>query len=326
VSELNREAVLREVNVDAASVNDDVLDALLAGGILADKEIDEIANMFLDATDDPDGVDAFSSNWSLESDNANRERSNKSSEMAVMIADLDRIQKELDTLRSQYEFECEYVEQLEKEIISVTSDRDRQVTEFTTQIAQLQCQNTTLDISRQDLITKLEANQSLLEKSKEVIEVTQAKLSEVTTQRDRFEEELIKHLSNQAHLHQSLRGLENEYVSDLTRVQELEQQVEELQNHVLQQASRATEYEAAVQHWKEQSVRHQHHALQLSGALERLLDEKPVRHLTELPTHQFSDEQSNHVDYPSQKSVTESLGRPSFGSKVDLPFFLVRHR
>jgi len=159
-------------------------------------------------------------------------------------------------------------------------------------------------------------------------------LSEVRTQRDRFEEELIKHLSNQAQMHQSLRGFENEYVNDLTRVQELEQQIEELQNHVFQQAAKASEYEAAVQHWKEQSVRHQHHALQLSGALDRLLEEKPAKHLTQ--SIQPSSESAYEQEYRSARSLEilpeARLGnvsavrshRPS--SKVDLPSFLIRHR
>ncbi|MFM6186093.1 MAG: hypothetical protein ACKPCH_08550, partial [Dolichospermum sp.] len=115
------------------------------------------------------------------------------------------------------------------------------------------------------------------------------------------------------------------YVSDLTKVQSLEQQVEELQKQVLQQASKASEYEAAIQHWKEQSVRHQHHALQLSGALERLLAERPAKHLTPNAS-QAVNLQPEHTSV--QEAIAESrpvrLTFPS--SKVDLPFFLVRPR
>jgi septal ring factor EnvC (AmiA/AmiB activator) len=385
VSDLKREAALREVLVKAIPVNDDDdLDALLAGEVLEEKTITEITNMLRD------NVDLFSDDWSLDDSNNSNSENLKNTEL---IADRDRLQQELEALRSQHQFECEYVDQLEQEIISVTTDRDRQVTELTTQleqlqkqvtdlqmhppapddrdlsdrlaihvlqleeefkhrlaialeiesqkitqqyvqemndknevIHQLQCQNTALDISQQTLTTELEATQVLLKDSTKTLEIAQTKLSEVTAQRDQMEEELIQHLSNQAKLHQSLRGLENEYVSDLTRVQELEQQIEELQNQVLHQASKASEYEAAIQHWKEQSVRHQHHALQLSGALDRLLAEKPVRHLTP-PTHHPS-ESMYEQEYRSPESLSESTPvrsqRPN--SKVDLPSFLVRHR
>ena len=386
VSELKHESALREVSVSAVTVNDDDdLDALLGGGVLKEKEIAEIANMFLDNLDDVDAfaVDAFADDWILASQQSSEPKTPeiiKPNFLAnELAADRDRIYKELEDLRSQHEFECEYVDQLEQEVISVSTDRDRQVTDLTTQIEQLQSQvaklqsqppvtddrdlsdrlaihvlqleeefqhrfaialeietqkvsqkyiqelnskdelinqlqyqNTELDILQQTLTTELEANQVLLKESSKNLELAQAKLSEFSTQRDQLEGELIQHLSNQAQLHQSLRGLENEYVTDLTRVTELEQQIEELQNQVLHQASKASEYEAAIQHWKEQSVRHQHHALQLSGALDRLLVERPVRHLTE----------------PIQnESLPETTPMRSFrpNSKVDLPAFLVRH-
>jgi chromosome segregation ATPase len=385
VSDLKREAALREVLVRGVPVNDDDdLDALLGGEALEEKTITEITNILKDS------VDLFSDDWSLDDDDSHNNENFGNTEL---ISECDRLQKELENLRSQHQFECEYVDQLEQEITSITTDRDRQVTELTTQleqlqkqvtnlqthppisddrdlsdrlaihvlqleeefkhrlaialeiesqkihqqyvqemndkneaIHQLQCQNTALDISQETLTTELEATQVLLKDSTKTLEIAQTKLSEVTTQRDQMEEELIQHLSNQAKLHQSLRGLENEYVSDLTRVQELEQQIEELQNQVLHQASKASEYEAAIQHWKEQSVRHQHHALQLSGALDRLLAEKPVRHLTP-PSHHGS-ESTYEQEYRSPESLLESTPvrsqRPN--SKVDLPSFLVRHR
>lgn len=382
------EAALREVLVKAVPVNDDDdLDALLGGVILKEKEVAEITNILRD------NADMFSGDWSLDDNDINN------AETIQLIADRKVLQKELEDLRSQHQFECEYVDQLEHEILSVSTDRDRQVTELTTQLEQLQRKlsdqklsdqqvqplvsddrdlsdrlaihvlqleeefkhrfaialeietqkinqqhfqeikektelinklqgkNTSLDISQQTLIAELEATQSLLKESNKTLEAAQNKLSEVKAQRDQFEEELIQHLSNRAQLHQSLRGLENEYVSDLTRVQELEQQIEDLQNQVLHQASKASEYEAAIQHWKEQSVRHQHHALQLSGALDRLLDEKPVRHLAQ-PIHQSSEstleQEYKSARSPEPASTPVRSHRPN--SKVDLPFFLVRHR
>ncbi len=327
MSELKREATLREVSISALPVNDDDdFDALFGDDMLEEQEIAEITDMLRD------NPDMFVDDWSL--DDHAIDEPEIIDETSELLADRDRLQKELESLRSQHEFECEYVDQLEKEIISVTTDRDRQVTELNIQIEQLQCQNTALDISQQSLTKELESAQRLLKESAKTIEIAQAKLSEVKTQRDQFEEELIKHLSNQAQMHQSLRGFENEYVNDLTRVQELEQQIEELQNHVFQQTAKTSEYEAAVQHWKEQSVRHQHHALQLSGALDRLLEEKPVKHLT--PSIQPSNESGYEQEYRLARSL-EALPEARLGnvsaarsprpkSNVDLPAFLVRHR
>jgi chromosome segregation ATPase len=389
VSEMKPEAALREVLVKAIPVNDDdALDALLGGVMLKEEEIAEITNMLRN------NVDMFSDDWSLDDDDINKTETFGAFETTQLIADRNALQKELEDLRSQHQFECEYVDQLEQEIISVSTDRDRQVTELTTQleqlqkklsdqqaqplvsddrdlsdrlaihvlqleeefkhrfaialetetqkinqqhfqeikektelINQLQGKNKALDTSQQTLITELEAIQSLLKESNKTLEVAENKLLEVKAQRDQFEEELIQHLSNRAQLHQSLRGLENEYVSDLTRVQELEQQIEDLQNQVLHQASKASEYEAAIQHWKEQSVRHQHHALQLSSALDRLLDEKPVKHLVQ-SIHQSSESASEQeyksVNSPAPASTSVRSERPN--SKVDLPAFLVRHR
>lgn len=401
MSELKRDVKLREVAIEALPVDDDDLEALL-GGVLIDKqaiaEINNmlIDNMLLDDFDHPENINIDADAWMQES---SEDISHDSKEKEALIVERDRLQKDLQELRSQHEFECEYVDQLEQEIISVANDRDRQVTELKLQleqlqtqlqqqqlpsnqpvddkdlsdrlaihvlqieeefqhrltlaleietqkitqsflqeinkktelIHQLQCQNTALDISQQTLTAELETTQSLLKESTKTLELAQTKLTEVKAQRDRFEEELIQHLSNQAQLHQSLRGLENEYVSDLTRVQELEQQIEELQNQVLHQASRASEYEAAIQHWKEQSVRHQHHSLQLSGALDRLLEEKPIRHLTQTqpvaPEDGLIAEQIYHSSRHTESNLEKVPVRsPHPNSKVDLPFFLVKSR
>ena len=410
MSDLKRKAALREVSIEAISVNDgDELDALFNSGMLEDKAIAKITNILLNDLDNDDldnddldnidafAVDAFADDW-LADEPDNTEIS-KEPELPELDDERDRLQKELKALRSQHEFECEYVDQLEQEIISITNDRDRQVSELTAQLAakpdaksedlqahplaaddrdlsdrlaihvlqleeefqhrlaialeiesqkiaqqyiqeinektelinQLQAQHTSFDISQQTLTEKLLTAQDSLTQSTIALEITQAKLLESTKQRDQIEEELIQHLSNQAQLHQSLRGLENEYVSDLTRVQDSEQQIEELQEQVLRQAAKAAEYEAAIQHWKEQSVRHQHHALQLSGALDRLLDEKPVRHLTQPISINSSSESApecllERSPQPAAKSMSESRESRSPRPSVDLPSFLVRHR
>ena len=130
MSELNREATLREVAVRALPVNDDDdLDALLGGGMLEEKEIAEINNMLLDNLDD---VEAFSGDWLSVSDEIHKAKD------IELITERDRLKQELETLRSQHQFECEYVDQLEQEIISINNDRDRQVAQLTAQLEQLQ--------------------------------------------------------------------------------------------------------------------------------------------------------------------------------------------
>ncbi len=363
MSESKQESTLREISVNAMTVDVedelDELDELLSDNTLnqvspeSEKQIiDRLANTLLDDGDD----------WFAEYDKAIAETTNTAPETAsnALIAERDRLHQELESLRSQHQFECEYVDQLEQEIISVTQDRDRQVVALTAQIAQLtaakssesanlhqldfdkfdeinlatnhqaeliqqlQCQNTALEISQQTIIAELEATQKLLKESTQSLELAHTKISEISAQKDQLEEELIQHLSNQAKLHQSLRGLETEYVGDLTRVQELEQQIEDLQNHVLAQASKTTEYEAAIQHWKEQSVRHQHHALQLSGALERLLAERPLRHLTPAQADTPSNDLPERSPESTSRSIPERSQRPN--PKVDLPAFLIKNR
>jgi chromosome segregation ATPase len=419
VSDLNPKATLREVSIEATPVNEEEdLDLLFAEVALQDKAIAKITNIFLDKLDDVDdfAVEAFGDDWLANGSKSNdTENKLKTLEANELKDELDRqdltekLQKELDALRSQHEFECEYVDQLEQEIISITSDRDRQVQELKTQlenlqdqlqnpklaqtanitnfddrdlsdrlamhvlqleeefkhrlaialeiesqkidsqhlqeifqkdevIHQLQNNNNALEISQQTLTEELENTHSLLQECTKTVQIVQSKLTEVTAHRDQLKEELIQHITNQAQLHQSLRGLENEYVSDLRQVQHSEQQIEELQEQVLRQASKAAEYEAAIQHWKEQSVRHQHHALQLSAALDRLLAEKPLKHLTEAfsqPKNEIHHEQeylSRRSPEATSESIPESHSEKSSArsfrpnSKVDLPAFLVRNR
>jgi hypothetical protein len=422
VSDLKPKATLREVLIAATPVNEeDDLDSLFADAKPQDKAIAKITNLFLGNLDDVNrddvnlddidkfAVEAFGDDWLTNESAPNHTEDTPKVLGRDELADkpthqdlTEKLQKELDTLRSQHEFECEYVDQLEQEIISITHDRDRQVQELTAQLEtlqnqlqnqsqnhqlaqsaspigsddrdlsdrlaihvlqleeefkhrlvigleiesqkiasqylqeitrkdevmhQLQNDNHALEISQQSLTEELENTHRLLQECTKTADIAQSKRIEVTAHRDQIEEELIQHFANQAQLHQSLRGLENEYVNDLTRVQYSEQQIEELQEQVLRQASKAAEYEAAIQHWKEQSVRHQHHSLQLSAALDRLLAEKPLKHLTEdsiQPQKQTLYESSESVlELSSEKSSARSL-RPN--SKVDLPAFLVRNR
>ncbi len=254
MNELKPEPALREVLIEAIPMtDDDELEMLFDSVKQEEKAIAKITNT---SNISPDNLDAFSDNWLVDSEQPNH---------AEIIADRDRLKKELEDLRSQHEFECEYVDQLENEIISLANDRDQQVAALTAQ----------LDISNSVKLDKLKLDHSFV-------------------------------------------GLENEYVSDLTRVQNLEQQIEELQEQVLRQAAKTAEHEAAIQHWKEQSLRHQLQSLQLSGALDRLLAEKPVKQISQLiPSHQ-------QTESLSPESIPVRSIHPN--SKVDLPAFLTRHR
>ena len=339
MSDLKPKATLREVLIPATPVNEeDDLDVLFADVMPQDQAIAKISNTFSGNLEDINldsidkfAVEAFGDDWLMDGSESN------DTENTLKINELERepdrqhltekLQQELDSLRSQHEFECGYVDQLEQEIISIANNRDRQVQELTAQLEKLQNDNNALEISQQILTEELENTHRLLQECTKTVEITQSKLIEVTAHRDQIEEELIQRFTNQAQLHQSLRGLENEYINDLTQVQHSEQQIEELQEQVLRQASKTSEYEAAIQHWKEQSVRHQHHSLQLSAALERLLADKPLKHLTEnsiQPPNQILDELSEPIlELSSEKNSGRSF-RPN--SKVDLPAFLVRNR
>lgn len=371
MGDLKPKETLREVLIVATPVNEEhEIDRLSADVSLQDKAIAKITNMFLGNLDDINlddvddfAVEAFGDDWGADGSGVNDAEdtikilgANELDAEPVRPDLIEKLQKELDTLRSQHEFECEYVDQLEQEIISITHDRDRQVQELTTQLEKLQNQhlqeitkkdqvihqlqndNNALEISQRTLTEELENTHRLLQECTKAAEIVQSKLIEVTAHRDQIEEKLIQHLANPAHLQQSLRGLENECVNDLTRVQHSEQQIEELQEQVLRQASKAAEYEAAIQHWKEQSVRHQHHSLQLSAALDRLLAEKPLKHLIEASSHSHNEIRQEQ-EYPSRRSSEatsesflelnpEKSPERSFrpNSKVDLPAFLVRHR
>ena len=113
MSDLKHETILREVLVKAMTVDnlDDDLEALL------DQSLDQsLAKPLGDESE-----------WLAETP------PNLQSNLGIidnLTADRDRLQQELEALRSQHQFECEYVDQLEQEIISVANDRDRQVAEL----------------------------------------------------------------------------------------------------------------------------------------------------------------------------------------------------
>jgi hypothetical protein len=110
------------------------------------------------------------------------------------------------------------------------------------------------------------------------------------------------------------------------RLVDMETQVTELQEQILKQAGQAAEYEAAIQHWKEQSLHHQRHALQLSGALDRLMDErKTTKRSTKLEKELAKQAEEMLSTIPSA-AVAPSSEDSKIPGKVNLPSFLVRQR
>ncbi|NJK34400.1 MAG: hypothetical protein HC919_05290 [Oscillatoriales cyanobacterium SM2_2_1] len=150
-----------------------------------------------------------------------------------------------------------------------------------------------------------------------------AALESFRRQRDELEADLLKCLSHADEWQVQVRSLEQ-------RNQDLETQLQELQELILQQSSQRSEFETAINHWKEQSVRHQHHALQLSGALERLLSqqEERKRQSPESPSScQSVEERNSHLTHPPRlRTREEELPVAPVKSSVDLPAFLVRSR
>jgi len=136
VSDLKPKPTLREVSIESVPINDDDdLDALFGDVILEDKAIAKITDIFLGNLDNAklDDVDEFA-------EFGTNELKDKFDRQDLQENLQEKLQKELDALRSQHEFECEYVDQLEQEITSINNDRDRQVQELTTQIEKLQNQ------------------------------------------------------------------------------------------------------------------------------------------------------------------------------------------
>ncbi len=146
-----------------------------------------------------------------------------------------------------------------------------------------------------------------------------ASLESFRQQQDALESDLLQCLSQADGWRQQVRSLEQ-------RNHELETQLHDLQELVLQQSSQRSELEAAIHHWKEQSVRHQHHALQLSGALERLLSQLEERRRQEPELRSSPEERNPHLTYPPRLRPREEplavVDRP----QIELPAFLGRSR
>ncbi|MFN7715406.1 MAG: hypothetical protein ACK5QS_08005 [Pseudanabaenaceae cyanobacterium] len=108
----------------------------------------------------------------------------------------------------------------------------------------------------------------------EQVQLLQTSFQELLTQRDELEAQLKRHIATHHALQQSLRLLEKDHTSAEKQVQDLTQEVQILRDKFQRQFGHVQDYEAHISHWKEQAVRHQHHAMQLSAALDRLLSGK----------------------------------------------------
>lgn len=93
----------------------------------------------------------------------------------------------------------------------------------------------------------------------------------------------------------------------------------ELQAQIDRQAKQLQENQATIQHWREQSLKHHQHAIQLGGALERLLENRqPVQSPQTEPIPEPVKEPE--VTAPPLEPVIKGRQR------IELPSFLARSR
>jgi chromosome segregation ATPase len=152
-------------------------------------------------------------------------------------------------------------------------------------------------------------------------------IAELKRQNEELELRLNANLATSSLLQRSLQEISALQSQPSDRLIDLESQVAELQEQVLKQAGQAAEYEAAIQHWKEQSLHHQRHALQLSGALDRLMDErKNSKRSTKLEKELAKQTELELEDLTVIASIPELIEDPKIVGKVNLPSFLVRQR
>ncbi|AFY71845.1 hypothetical protein Pse7367_3612 [Thalassoporum mexicanum PCC 7367] len=180
---------------------------------------------------------------------------------AELELELKVMREEITMMRSHYENEFkqkdEYIAQLEAEIIKLEQNlaglgTDGNYTQGSIAAQQAE-QIQTLEQQNQELNSCLDL---------------------IKANNDELSAKFNQQFATLTVLQQSLADSEQNSKRSQARVVELEERVAELQEQVLKQAGKASEYEAAIQHWKEQSLNHQRRALHLSGALEKLLDQK----------------------------------------------------
>ncbi len=150
----------------------------------------------------------------------------------------------------------------------------------------------------------------------EQMQSLQTSFQELLTQRDELEAQLKRHIATHHALQQSLRLLEKDHSSAEKQVQDLTQEVQTLRHKFQQQFGHVQDYESHISHWKEQAVRHQHHAMQLSAALDRLLSSKDSKqNATPLPPQIVTPDaralQAAMAQAPAEVSATKPTAMPN---------------
>jgi hypothetical protein len=286
----------------------------------------------------------ISAEISAESDRALDQTLDQAMEAALEAAQSDALE-ELETLRqdavilrhraAQLEIQLEtkfaYAEQLEAKIHRLNETHSATIDTLKAQLAEAEAiaieslhsgtSNPDHKTAQSQLLIELEQAKLALSESNAAIHELQTELAESHTQRENLEGQVVKYLSVQARMQQSLQ----EHNSAQDRLQDLEHQIAELQEQVLKQAGQSAEYEAAIQHWKDQSLHHQRHAVQLSGALERLLEERDVKRSK--PESVRAEELAlSAVKEKKVAAVPNSSNGKSSTKTIDLPSFLLRQR
>jgi DNA repair exonuclease SbcCD ATPase subunit len=145
-------------------------------------------------------------------------------------------------------------------------------------------------------------------------------------QNHELELRLETNLATSAMLQRSLIEISALQSQPNDRLEDLESQVAELQEQILKQAGQASEYEAAIQHWKEQSLHHQRHALQLSGALDRLMDERKTSKRSTKLEKELAKQAEEMLAAIPPATIAPASEDSKVPGKVNLPSFLVRQR
>jgi len=205
-------------------------------------------------------------------------------------------------------------EQRQHELIASVSqmrliDQERLANQAS-QIEHLQYQKKLLEHNQQDLIINLETALIELAQNSKIVQKLQ---SQSTKGKQRLEPQIDKHLSLQATLQQLIKNLELDYANSQKRVKSLEYEVTELQEQILKQVGQGTEHEAAIQHWKEKCIIHQNHAIQLSNALERLLDGRDSPQASGEPPSAINEANLLKVDLPPfvVRQAVKNAGQPT---------------
>ncbi len=235
-------------------------------------------------------------------------KSNQNHTICLLQAQLNQSESTAQALVRSLDSQLKHNwEQRQHELIASVSkmrsqDKDRLASQEV-QIDHLQHQKKLLESNQQELIANLEIALLELAENSKIVQKLQSRKGKQS------EPQLANHLSIQTTLQQFIKSLESDYASSQKRAKDLEREVTELQEQILKQVGQAAEYEAAIQHWKEKCVIHQNHAIQLSSALERLLDGKDS----------YKAEYAEYIEVPEN----EPQNLPD-NSKVDLPAFVVR--